>query len=160
MRKCPVSGVILVVVLAKARSDSNRSLLLWIVQGLMWLDRRSFCFLLLRSGGPSRRFRFPVGIATVGAVVGPISPFWPVRRLFWGSGEPSSATHRCGTGPVAPVPSASAVTTVFAVAPSAVPCSCCRRCCFVGLGDGSRATERLGTGSFFKEDSLFQAKQL
>ena len=130
----PVSGVILVVVLTEARSDSKRSLLLLIVQGLIWLDRHSFCF--------SRRFCFLVGIATVGAVVGPFVPFCPVRRLFRGRGEPSSATHRCGAGPVAPVSSASAVATVLAVAPSSVPCSCCRRCCFAGLGDGSRATQR------------------
>jgi hypothetical protein len=84
---------------------------------LIWLDRRSFRFLLLCCGGPSRRFRFPVGIATVRAVVGTISSFWLVRRLFWRRGEPSSATHRCGTGPVDPVPSASAVTTVLFLLP-------------------------------------------
>ena len=67
MRTFPVPGAA-VMNLAEARSDSKRRLLLLIVQGLMWIDRRSFCFLLLRPGGPSRRLRFFVTVATGGTV--------------------------------------------------------------------------------------------
>ena len=38
------AAVVVIDALSEACSDSWRSLLLLIVQGLMWLERRSFCF--------------------------------------------------------------------------------------------------------------------
>ena len=54
VRSCPVSGDFAVVTLAEARSDKIRSLLLLIVQGLIWFERRGLCFLLLLCIDPSR----------------------------------------------------------------------------------------------------------
>ena len=119
-----------------------------IVQGLIWMDRRCFCFLLLRPYGSSRRFRFFVTVATGGTGCELLASVCAVRCLFVGRGEPSSVTHLCGTGSAASVPAAAAVAIVLASVPT-VSCSCCLRCCFAGLGDGSRATQRWGTGSVF-----------
>jgi hypothetical protein len=84
----------------------------------MWIDRRSFCFLLLRPGGPSRRLRFFVTVATGGTVDELLfASVCAVRCLFVGRGEPSNVTQLCGTGPVASVPSAAAVATVLALCP-------------------------------------------
>jgi hypothetical protein len=142
VRTFPVPGAA-VRSLAEARLDNKRRLLLLIVQGLMWIDKRSLCFLLVRPGGPSRRFRFFVTVATGGTGCELLASVCAVRCLFVGRGEPSSVTHRCGTGSSASVPSAAAVAIVLASVPT-VSCSCCLRCCFAGLGDGSRATQRWG----------------
>ena len=124
--------------LSEACTDIRRNLLLFIVQGLMWLERRSFCFFFPLCGGSSCRFRFPVGCASAGALCAcSLVSSWLMHRFFLGRGESSSAIHRWGTGPVAPVHSVVAVAAVLALAPSPVPCSCCLRCCFAGLGDGS-----------------------
>ena len=122
-----------------ARSDSIRRWLLLIVQGLMWMDRRCFCFLLQRPGGSSRRFRFFVTVSAVGAVV-LLTSGCAVRCFFVGRGEPSSVTHLCGTGSAGTAPAAAAVASVVASVP--VACSVCLRRCFAGLGDGSSAIQR------------------
>ena len=98
------------------------------------MDRRCFCFLLLRLGGSSRRFRFFVTASAVGGVV-LLASVCVVRCLFVGRGEPSSATHLRGTGSAGTVPAAAAVANVVASVP--VSCPVCLRRCFAGLGDGS-----------------------
>ena len=123
----------------EARSDSIRRWLLLIVQGLMWMDRRCFCFLLQRPGGSSRRFRFFVTVPAVGDVV-LLASVCAVRCLFVGRGEPSSVTHLRGTGSAGTAPAAAAVANVVASVP--VACSVCLRRCFAGLGDGSSAIQR------------------
>ena len=111
----------------------------------MCIDKRCFCFLLLRPGGSSRRFRFFVTVSAVGNVE-LLASVCAVRCLFVGRGEPWSVTHLRGTGSAGTVPAAAAVANVSASVP-AVSCSMLLRRCFVGLGDDSRATQHWGTGS-------------
>ena len=124
------AAVVVIDALSEACSDSWRSLLLLIVQGLMWLERRSFCFLLLGCCGPFWHFRFPDFGATRCYSVCfcwlNLSPSCPVRCLFVGCGESSRMVHRCGRGSVAPLSSVSTMRGWYA----------CRLCCFVGLDDG------------------------
>ena len=108
------------------------------------MDKRCFCFLLLRTGGSSRRFRFFVTASAVGGVV-LLASACAVRCLFVGRGEPSSVTHLRSTGSAGTVPAAAAIVNVIASVP--VSCSVCLRRCFAGLGDGSSAIQRWGTGS-------------
>ena len=107
------------------------------------MDRRCFCFLLLRLGGSSRRFRFFVTSAVGGVVL--LASVCVVRCLFVGRGESSSATHLRGAGSACTVPAAAAVANVVASVP--VSCPVYLRRCFAGLGDGSSAIQRWGTGS-------------
>ena len=79
-----------------------------IVQGLIWMDRRCFCFLLLRPDGSSRRFRFFVTASAVGDAE-LLASVCAVRCLFVGRGEPSGVTHLRGTGSAGTVPAAAAV---------------------------------------------------
>ena len=80
------------------------------------MDKRCFCFLLLRAGGFSRRFRFCVDAFAVGVVL--LACVCAIRCLFVGRGELSSVIHLRGAGSAEMVPAVAAVANVTASVPA------------------------------------------